>query len=63
MAQRIKLTPKEQAHVSKGMSKKMVDVGGNPMNRQRKLAALHSEVRRARKAGWTRLCILIGRDD
>ncbi|NIM45827.1 MAG: hypothetical protein GTN80_08180 [Nitrososphaeria archaeon] len=50
---RMKLTPKEQAHVSKGMSKKMVDVGGNPLSRQRKLAALHEEVRKGRQRGWT----------
>lgn len=50
---KMKLSPKEQAHVSKGMSKKMVDVGGNPLSRQRKIAALHSEVRRGRQQGWT----------
>lgn len=50
---KMKLTPKEQAHVSKGMRKKMVDVGGNPMSQRRKLGALYSEVREMRERGST----------
>lgn len=50
---RMKLTPKEQAHVSKGMGKRMLDVGGNVMSQQRKLGALYNEVREMRKRGST----------
>lgn len=53
MPKKIKLTAKEQSHVSKGMRKKMVDQGGNVLDPKRKLAALYSEVRSARKRGWT----------
>lgn len=48
------LTAKEKAHIAKGMKKKMVDRGGNVLSPQRKLAALHSEVRAGRKRGWTK---------
>lgn len=48
---KMKLTPKEQAHVSKGMKRKMVDVHGNPMSPQRKLGALYKEVSEMRKRG------------